>query len=541
MAVAAVAVGIAFATSDGDGGSTARPQSEPVQLGFLYSTDTADLLEPFIEEFNGAGLEVAGRRIVVEGRAIPSGQAETAISEQRVKPVIWGPASSLWGRLLNHHVDGTWVANQNPSLVRSPQVIAMWEPLARALGWPEAAIGWTDILALATSPAGWGSVGRPHFGTFKLGHTNPNSSTSGLSAVAAMYYAIGEGLTPDDVARPRVRKAVREIERAIVHYGETAGDFLDQMARYGPDYAHAVAVQETSLVQFNAENKGAKLVAIYPAEGTFVADYPLIVLRAPWVDEAERAGAELFNEWLSPRITPELAARYAYRAPDTHRILSPVDGAHGADPAQPEAVLQAPVPDVLAAVQQNWNEDRKPANVMLVVDTSGSMGQRGRLARAQAALEAFLDDLRTEDRVGLVTFGSDVFRPVDIAPLRDNESELRETIGDLIPSGKAAVYDAVREGFAAVRALEDETRINAVIVLADGVDDASTTTLDELEAELSLGCAPEESAVPVITVAYGAGADRDALGQIAAACQGRALTAERNDVEDVFRTIALLF
>jgi Ca-activated chloride channel family protein len=541
IGIAVVAVGVAFATSGNDDDPSQGTTGGPVRLGFLYSTDTADLLEPLIEDFNASRVEVDGRRVVVEGEAVPSGVAETAISEERANPVIWGPASSLWGRLLNHHVDSAWAPDQNPSLVRSPQVIAMWEPLARALGWPSASIGWTDILALATDPAGWGSVGRPHFGKFKLGHTNPNSSTSGLSAVAAMYYAVAGGLTAEDVARAGVRQSVREIERSIVHYGDTAGDFLDQMGRYGPDYAHAVAVQETSLVQFNAEANGTKLVAIYPAEGTFVADYPLIVLRAPWVDDAERAGAEFFNEWLAPRITPELASKYAYRAPGAHRIPSPVDRAHGADPAQPEAVLQAPAPDVLAAVQQNWNEDRKPANVMIVVDTSGSMGQQRRLARAQVALEAFLDEFRAEDRVGLVTFGSEVFHTVDVAPLRDNEEELRETIRDLIPSGKSAVYDAVQEGFSSIRALEDDTRINAVVVLADGGDDASTSTLDELERELSRACGPEQTAVPIVTVAYGGGADRRALERITEACQGRALSAQPADIDEVFRTLALLF
>ena len=356
-----------------------------------------------------------------------------------------------------------------------------------------------------------------------------------------MYYAVGGGLTAEDIERPGVRRAVREIERSIVHYGDTAGDFLDQMGRYGPDYAHAVAVQETSLVQFNADARGTKLVAIYPAEGTFVADYPLIVLRAPWVDDAERAGGEFFNEWLAPRITPELAATYAYRAPGAHQIPAPVDRAHGADPAQPEAVVQAPAPDVLAAVQQNWNEDRKPANVMLVVDTSGSMGQGARLARAQVALEAFLDELRAEDRVGLVTFGSEVFQTIGVAPLGENETMLRETIRDLIPSGRSALYDAVREAFSSIRALEDDTRINAVVILADGDDDASLSTLAEVEREISRACGPEQTAVPIVTVAYGGGAVRRALERIAEACQGRALSAEPANIDEVFRTLALLF
>ena len=37
--------------------------------------------------------------------------------------------------------------------------------------------------------AGWGALGHPEFGPFKLGKTNPNFSTSALSATIAQYYA----------------------------------------------------------------------------------------------------------------------------------------------------------------------------------------------------------------------------------------------------------------------------------------------------------------------------------------------------------------
>ena len=61
--------------------------------------------------------------------------------------------------------------------------------MAEALGWPNTPIGYADILALARNPAGWGSKGHPEWGPFKLGKTNPNFSTSALSATIAQYYA----------------------------------------------------------------------------------------------------------------------------------------------------------------------------------------------------------------------------------------------------------------------------------------------------------------------------------------------------------------
>src|SRR5438046_1907133 len=80
------------------------------------------------------------------------------------------PASSLWGRLLNYEADKDYVAQDNPSLARTPLVIAMWEPLARALGWPKKPVGWAEVLKLATSRGGWADYGHPEYGRFKLGH-----------------------------------------------------------------------------------------------------------------------------------------------------------------------------------------------------------------------------------------------------------------------------------------------------------------------------------------------------------------------------------
>ena len=129
------------------------------------------------------------------------------------------------------------MADDNPSIVRTPLVIAMWEPLARALGWPRKPVGFQQILDLALDPRGWAAYGKPQFGRFKLGHTNPDFSTSGLSAVAAEYYsATGkrEGLTEADIRKPKVRREIKAIERSIVHYGDTTLFFSDQLKRFGP-------------------------------------------------------------------------------------------------------------------------------------------------------------------------------------------------------------------------------------------------------------------------------------------------------------------
>ena len=140
--------------------------------------------------------------------------------------------------------------------MRTPLVIAMWEPMARALGYPKKKLGFADVLKLATSGKGWADFGRPEFGEFKLVHTNPDFSTSGLSAVVAEYYAATgkkEGLTEQDIAGGAARKRVRDIERSIVHYGDTTLFIAEQLHKEGPGYACAVAMEEVTLLDFNRD------------------------------------------------------------------------------------------------------------------------------------------------------------------------------------------------------------------------------------------------------------------------------------------------
>jgi Ca-activated chloride channel homolog len=344
IAFAAAAVGVAAID---DGGSTSG--RVPLRLPFVYSPDTEELLAPLVARFNRAGLKVRARRIRIEDQALTSGDAERMIAAGTLKPVIWGPASSLWGRLLNADVRKEWVPLDNPSIVKSPQVIAMPEATARRLGWPRRAISWKDIPRL-TARRG-----------FRFGHPNPTTSTSGLSAIAAEYYAVTgklTGLTIDDVNAARGK--FRKIEQSVVEYAPTAKDLLGQLSRNGPKFASAVVVQETSLIQFNAHSRW-RLVAAYPADGTFMADYPFIVLDSPWTTATERAAAEMFWSWLRAQVTPQAAARYGYRvATPGAPVLPPIDPEHGADPSKPDVFLGPPAPDVLSAILATWREDWKP-------------------------------------------------------------------------------------------------------------------------------------------------------------------------------------
>ena len=557
LAVAVVAVALIAVISGGGGdgddpGSTnaggQAPQTAPagaIKVTFAYSPEKEELLKPLIASFNASEPEEGGKRVFVVGENVSSGDAQLKIAKQTYKPTAWSPSSSMWGRLLNFEADRPYVADDNPSIVRTPLVIAMWEPMAKALGHPKRKLGFKDILRLARSDRGWAAYGHPEFGDFKLVHTNPDFSTSGLSAVVAEYYAATgkkEGLQATDIAAARAE--VKDIERSIVHYGDTTLFIADQMRKSGPGYASAVAMEEATLVDFNQNRNGQpKLVGLYPSEGTFFSDNPFLVLNAPWVSAAQRAGAQSFGRYLAENIDASTAARYGFRPSDLKaKLQAPLTAANGVDPSQPERVLGLPEPRVLAALKKAWREDRKPANVLLVLDTSGSMTQENRLPNAKQGLQTFLAEVAPQDNVGLTIFSDRIQPLVPIGPIRGNRAKLRSIVANLVADGGTAIYDATAAGVDQVRTRADASRINAVVLLTDGEDTDSSRTADDVVRELDAQ-GDSSRRVRVFTIAYSAGAAGAAenLARIAGASGGKAYVGKTSDIESVYRSISSFF
>ncbi len=556
---AVVAVAVIAMGSRGNGkdhGGAAKTSStvskNAVVVSVASSPEKGDLVKKAAAAYNDSGPRVNGRPVHVTVTTPASGDEEIAIARAAGgepggdKPVVWTPASSLWARLLDYDTDRGLVPRDNPSVVRSPLVLAMWEPLARALGWPKKQIGWADVLRLARDPRGWSAYNHPEWGAFKYVHTNPSVSTSGLEAVSGAYFAATgkkEGLTVADVERPAVAREIAGIEQAIVHYGDTTDFIRAQLRQNGPSYASAAAMEETTLVAFNQDRGDQpKMVGLYPSEGSFYSDSPYIVLKAPWVDAAERAGASDFQRFLAKYVTPAVAARDGFRPPDPDAApVAPVDGAHGADPKQPERELTPPAPDVLAQIKKAWFENRKAANIMLVVDTSGSMNDEGKLAHAKRGLQGFLKQLSPRDRVGLMAFSSDVRPVVPMRPFAEDAVDLRSRVGKLVGMGETALYDATAQAVDDVAAQNDPRRINAVVLLSDGQDTASTLQMTDLATRLQAHTGEEANAIRVFTIAYGKDASKQVLDRIATSSDGKASTGDTENIESVYRGISSFF
>jgi Ca-activated chloride channel family protein len=593
VALAATACSVSVNDSDSsDGGSGLDDPGDCIPVDMAVSPEKVDLLTDLANTFNGSDdAEVADDCIFVRVQRKSSGEGANLVAADwpdpdvnGPRPVIWSPASSAWGAIVNQRKADAGedpVAPAGKPFMLTPLVIAMPKPMADALGYPDTPIGYADILRLANDPAGWGAFGHPEWGPFRLGKTNPNFSTSALHATVAQYYAAAgktSDLTLEDLNRPDVDAFARGVESSVVHYGDITLTFLNNLYRADArgtalTYVSAVAVEEKSIVDYNRGNPdgildpGEKpkppripLVAVYPKEGTLFSDNPFIVLDSSWVSGQEKQAAAKFEAFVREPENQRRVLEFGFRPGNPSvAIGKPIVKANGLDPNQPQTTLEVPDPAVLVGLVDKWGETRKGARVMLVIDVSGSMGDPGdettgetKLDLAKRAAISALDEFKPDDEVGLRIFSTEISGSeptdyvdlVDIGPIGQNREVIASRIRDLIPTQGTPLYTVAEASYRDVESSFDAERINAVVLLTDGRnEDDQNTDLDGL-LQFLRGQNEGQTSRPVriFPIAYGADADLGTLKRIAEATNAAAYdAADPATIEKVFIAVVSNF
>jgi len=117
-------------------------------------------------------------------------------------------------------------------------------------------------------------------------------------------------------------------------------------------------------------------------------------------------------------------------------------------------------------------ETERPVDVVLAIDTSGSM-KGAALASAKTAAAAFVDRMAPSSRVAVVAFSS---RPRVVSRFTNNHAALKSAISGLSAGGETALYDAL--GSSADLAALGSRRSPSIVLLSAGGDTTSRTDLD---------------------------------------------------------------
>ena len=117
--------------------------------------------------------------------------------------------------------------------------------------------------------------------------------------------------------------------------------------------------------------------------------------------------------------------------------------------------------------------------VVLLIDTSGSMNESAALESAKLAAVGFLDELPADVPVGVVGFAD---TPSLVSPLTTDRNALRAALDQLRAGGKTAMYDGIVFGDTL---FSGGTTDRQFVLLSDGGDTASVATLDDAIAVTS--------------------------------------------------------
>ncbi len=565
--------------SGGDSGSSGvSAPKNAIEISIIYAPESDLYMPDVINDFNrayangtnpltGEKLAQGERPIFVTGKSGSSGtvmqgivNAVIAPQNQNVeRPTIFEPSVSHWLALANYQSGRELFDLANsPATANAPVVMAIWESRLNAIKrkYPGEAIGWKQLLDVLHSPNGWADFGiQDGRRTVYYGHTDPYISSTALSTLIAEYYASalynanfsGQRLTMAMVNDPAVQQGVRDIEALIRHYSRRTTEFKEYIAQ-GPEYLDFVALEENDLIYINQGKTEVKpperLVALYPAEGTFWHEHPFGIVQADWVTDEQANAARTFADYVRTPLVQEkiMAAGFRPVIPDVE-IGYPFVSELGVDKDQPSTVLFVPDPAVIAAIQENWSYVKKQADIWIVFDTSGSM-QGDKLSQAKEAALLFLDNTELQNRVGLITFNSEIHVDVPMGSLETNKGALKETIQSLNAEDNTALYDALIQAVGMFG--EDTTdtnsdnRIRAIVLLSDGADTASTQKIREAKAAIEARRG-DLNPVIVIPVAYGADADIQTLNSIARSSATKVQSGDPSNISQLLELISSYF
>jgi Ca-activated chloride channel homolog len=153
--------------------------------------------------------------------------------------------------------------------------------------------------------------------------------------------------------------------------------------------------------------------------------------------------------------------------------------------------------------------DRKPAALIFLVDVSGSMQRENRLELVKRSLELLIDELRPEDSIGLVVYGT-TGRAL-LEPTRDRAA-IRQAIARLVPEGSTNLEDGLQIAYEMASRVEpgrsSRDLIRRIVLCSDGVANVGVT---DAEALLRSVADWAVRGVELTTVGFGMGNYNDEL------------------------------
>jgi Ca-activated chloride channel family protein len=176
--------------------------------------------------------------------------------------------------------------------------------------------------------------------------------------------------------------------------------------------------------------------------------------------------------------------------------------------------------------------ERPKANLVFLVDTSGSMATPDKLPLLKRSFRLLVEQLRSEDRVAIVVYAGaagTVLRPTSGA----DKAKILSAIARMDAGGSTAGGEGIRQAYELAKANFDKSAVNRVILATDGDFNVGVTDPQALE---SLITRERESGVFLTVLGFGSGNYNDlTMQKLAQAGNGTAAYIDTlNEARKVF-------
>ena len=517
------------------------------EISLAYAPELEPIINQVTDKFNSAS------DYKLKATKISSGEARTQIVSNQIKPDIYLPTSSAWLEIANYESSqNLFDTNKLNSIAYSPVGIAMWESKYNLVRqkFNKDKFSWNEISQIASNPNGWKSLDQGLArANYYGGMTDPQISTTGLSALISQYYnssKLPEALSIQNVNDENVKESVKNYQNTIRHYSANTVVFRDYLSR-GVDYIDSIPLAENDLIYVNNPKLGAKpnqkLVMVYPEEGSLIHNYPLAVSNQ--IDSAKKEATDkLKNIFLESSIQDNLV-KEGFRPADVSKhnnLPTPFNSEFGVNPKEPLKTLKIPVGEVLSKIQNNWQFTKKKAKIQILLDTSGSM-QGTKIQNAKKALDTFTNELNGQNQVGLTNFNTSVSNLITPESLETNRPKIQASYNELKVDGSTALYDGILEAmnnFKNLNNTNSSLEIQAILILSDGGDTSSKNKLNDVTSAIEKS---QNSSNPIIIipVAYGQDADMNVLNSIARSSKTTVQQGDTDNIQKLLQNISSYF
>ncbi len=294
-----------------------------------------------------------------------------------------------------------------------------------------------------------------------------------------------------------------------------------QQQQAGREVALGTTVEKLEKVREEAEQaQQASLVAgfVMPAEEAAPARKPRLMPVNPWVmtdddrlstfaldvDTASYDIARRYinNGFLPPKHTVRMEEfvnnfDYNYPAQQAGSEAFGVYAEAGPSPFGQGTVLMK----VGVRGKVIGRDQAKPANLVFVVDTSGSMAREDRLPLVRKSLGMVLDQLSEQDRVSVVSYGTEANLLIEAEPA-ENKQQILDTLENLQTGGSTNLLGGVELGYEVAQRQFITNGVNRVILNSDGVANVGPSEADELVEQAQT---LRRQGVSFTSVGFGAG------------------------------------